>query len=132
MASKLEDGLRIRREVLGDDYVDASMASSDEFGAALQELISESCWGGVWAREGLDRRTRSLLNLAMLSALNRPNELLLHTRAALTNGVTPDEIREVVLQVAVYCGAPAALDAQRVVRQGIAEYGGPAWSPAGP
>lgn len=124
MTDRLEEGLKIRREVLGDAYVDASMASADAFGRPLQELIGEYCWGAVWGRPGLDRRSRSLLNLAMLSALGRLNELRLHTQGALNNGVTPEEIREVVLQVAIYCGVPAALEAQRTVRAAIEEHGG--------
>ena len=108
-------GLQIRREVVGDAYVEKSLASADDFTAPLQKLITEWCWGEVWSREGLGRKTRSFLNLGMLVALNRPHELKLHVLGALNNGVTPDEIREVVLQAAIYCGAPAALDAMRVV-----------------
>lgn len=109
-----EKGLEIRREVLGDRYVERSVAAATDMTAPLQKLITEWCWGSVWGRSGLDRRARSILNLGMLAALNRPHELRVHIRGALNNGVTREEIREVVLQVAIYCGAPAALDAQRV------------------
>lgn len=114
-------GLMVRREVLGDAYVDRSLATMDEFGRDLQELVTEYCWGKVWTRDGLARRDRSLLNLAFLTALDRPHELAIHLRGALANGVTRDEIREVILQSAIYCGVPAALDAMRVARQVLAE-----------
>ncbi|MBV9785567.1 MAG: carboxymuconolactone decarboxylase family protein [Acidisphaera sp.] len=104
-------GLEVRRAVLGSDYVDNSMNSADEFMRAFQKITTEHAWADIWTRPGLPRRTRSLLNLAMLAALNRPNELKLHLRGALTNGVTRDEIKEVLLQVCVYCGIPAGLDA---------------------
>jgi 4-carboxymuconolactone decarboxylase len=116
-----ETGLKIRREVVGDQYVNASLAAADEFSRPLQELVTEYCWGAVWGRPGLDRKTRSLLNLAMLSALNRPNELALHTRGALRNGVTREEIRETLLQVGVYCGVPAAVESFRIARMVFAE-----------
>lgn len=119
--SAYEKGLEIRRAVLGPEYVDRSIASADEFTRPLQELITQYCWGEVWSRPELDRRTRSLLNLGMIAALNRPHELKLHVRGALRNGVTEVEIREVFLQVAIYCGAPAALDAFRVAREVLAE-----------
>lgn len=109
MDQKLFDqGLTTRREVLGAEYVDAAIQSADDFNRPMQELVTQYCWGDVWNRPGLDRRTRSLLNLAMLTALNRPHELKLHVRGALRNGVTKDEIREVFLQAAIYCGVPAA------------------------
>jgi 4-carboxymuconolactone decarboxylase len=116
-----DKGLQIRREVLGSEYVDKSIASADEFTRPLQELITQYCWGEVWSRPELDRRSRSILNLGMIAALNRPHELKLHVRGALRNGVTRVEIREVFLQVAIYCGAPAALDAFRVAREVFAE-----------
>lgn len=116
-----ERGLAIRREVLGAAYVDKALASADDFGAPMQRYVTEACWGAVWGRDGLDRRTRSLLNLAMICALNRPHELKLHVNGALNNGVTKDEIREVFLQVAAYCGMPAAIDAFRVAREAFAE-----------
>ncbi|MBO0850339.1 MAG: carboxymuconolactone decarboxylase family protein [Pseudonocardia sp.] len=107
-------GLRIRREVLGDAHVDRSLAAVSEFSRPIQEYVTASCWGEVWSRPGLDRRTRSLINLAMLTALNRNHELAVHVRGAFTNGCTEQEIQEVLLQTAAYCGAPAALEAFRV------------------
>ena len=122
MPSELfEKGLAIRREVLGDEYVDRSLAQADEFNMPLQELVTEHAWGAIWGRDGLSRRDRSLLNLGMLTALNRPHELRLHVRGALNNGLSREEIREVLLQAAVYCGAPAALDGFRVAREVFAE-----------
>ena len=112
-----ERGLRTRREVLGTDYVDASLARADTFDMPMQRLTTEFCWDGIWNRPGLDRRTRSLLNLVMITALNRPHELKLHVRGALTNGVTKDEIREAFLQAAIYCGVPAAIDAFRTAKE---------------
>lgn len=109
-------GLQVRREVLGADYVDQSVRNADGFTRDLQELVTQYCWGDVWNRPGLDRRTRSLLNLAMLTALNRPHELRLHVRGALRNGVTRSEIKEVLLQAAVYCGVPAGVDAFRTAK----------------
>ena len=120
-----DKGLEIRREVLGSEYVDRSIASADDFTRPLQELITQYCWGEVWSRPELDRRTRSIINLGMIAALNRPHELKLHVRGALRNGVTQVEIREIFLQVAIYCGAPAALDAFRVAREVFAEEVGP-------
>jgi 4-carboxymuconolactone decarboxylase len=109
--SLFETGLEIRRDVLGADYVDGGLAQADDFMMAFQRLTTEWCWGYAWSRPGLDRRTRSLLNLAMLTALGRPDELRLHTRGALANGVTAAEIREVLVHATVYCGIPAGLDA---------------------
>jgi 4-carboxymuconolactone decarboxylase len=117
-----ERGLTIRKEVVGADYVERSLAAADDFTRPLQELVTEYCWGEVWSRDGLPRSTRSLLNIAMLSVLNRPTELALHVRGALRNGCTAAEIREVLLQVAIYCGVPAALDATRVARAAIEEF----------
>ena len=117
----LEKGLQVRKEVLGADYVERAMRSADEFNLPFQELVTEYCWGAVWGRPGLARPTRSLLNLAMLSALNRSHELKLHIRAALRNGVTRDEIREVFLQVAIYCGVPAGVESFRCAREVFAE-----------
>jgi 4-carboxymuconolactone decarboxylase len=119
---RYERGLDIRRAVLGAEYVDAAIASADELGRPLQELVTEYCWGEIWARPGLDRKTRSLLNLGILTALNRPHELQLHTAGALRNGCAEDEIVEVVLQTAIYCGVPAAIDGMRSVRAGVAAY----------
>jgi 4-carboxymuconolactone decarboxylase len=124
MNQKLFDqGLATRREVLGAEYVDAAIQSADDFNRPMQELVTQYCWGDVWNRPGLDRRTRSLLNLAMLTALNRPHELKLHVRGALRNGVTKEEIREVFLQAAIYCGVPAAIDSFRNAREVFKESG---------
>ncbi len=112
-----ERGLATRRAVLGSDYVDKSIAGADDFNRPMQELVTQYCWDEIWNRPGLDRRTRSLLNLAMLTALNRPHELKLHVRGALNNGVTREEIREVFLQAAIYCGVPAAIDSFRTARE---------------
>ena len=111
---RFEDGLAVRREVLGAAYVDKALAAADDFTRPLQELVTEYCWGAVWARPGLSRQTRSLVNLAMLTALNRPHELKLHVRGALKNGCTRDEIMEVLLQTAIYCGVPDANTAFRI------------------
>lgn len=116
-----EKGLKVRREVLGADYVDKSIAAADDFNRPMQELTTEYCWGAIWNRPGLDRRTRSMLNLAMLSALNRPHELKLHVKGAIRNGVKQEEITEVLLQVAVYCGVPAAIDSFRAAREALNE-----------
>lgn len=116
-----DKGLEIRRAVLGADYVDNAIANADDFNRPMQELVTEYCWGNVWGRDGLPRKTRSMLNLAMLSALNRPHEIKMHVRGALNNGVTKDEIMEVFLQVAIYCGVPAAIDSFRVAREVFAE-----------
>lgn len=117
-----ETGLEVRKAVLGKEYVEKSLASADDFNMPMQRLTTEYCWGAVWGREdGLPRKTRSMLNLAMLSALNRPHELKLHLAGALRNGVTREEIREVLLQVAIYCGIPAGVDAFRCAREVFAE-----------
>jgi len=118
---RYEEGLAVRREVLGAEYVDKSLRSADDFTRPMQELVTEYCWGAIWTRPGLDRRTRSFLNLAMLTALNRPHEIRLHVRGALNNGLTKDELMEVFLQSAIYCGVPAALDAMRVAKEVFAE-----------
>jgi 4-carboxymuconolactone decarboxylase len=118
-----DKGLKTRREVLGSDYVDAAIANADDFTRALQEHTTQYAWGDIWNRPGLDRKTRSLLNLAMLTALNRPHELRLHVRGALNNGVTKDEMREVFLQSAIYCGIPAAMDSFRNAREVFKELG---------
>jgi 4-carboxymuconolactone decarboxylase len=114
-------GLHIRSEVLGEEYVDRALVDADDFTRPLQDLVTEYCWGALWGREELPRRTRSMLNLAMISVLNRPNELRTHVKAALTNGVTRDEIREIFLQVAIYAGVPAAVDSFRIAREAFAE-----------
>lgn len=121
MSELFDKGLEVRREVLGRDYVDQSIAKADDFTRPFQELVTEYCWGAIWTREGLDRKTRSLLNLAMLTALNRPHEVRLHVRGALNNGVTKTEIQEVLLQTAIYCGIPAALDSFKIASEVFAE-----------
>lgn len=116
-------GLEIRKSVLGAEFVEKSLAAADEFNMPMQRLTTEYCWGALWGREeGLPKKTRSMLNLAMLAALNRPHELKMHVGGALRNGLTKAEIREVLLQVAVYCGIPAGVDAFRVAKEAIAEY----------
>ncbi|MCJ7775994.1 MAG: 4-carboxymuconolactone decarboxylase [Pseudomonadota bacterium] len=118
MATDLfEKGLEVRRAVLGKDFVDKSISDADDFTRPLQELITEYCWGSVWARPGLPRKTRSLINLAMLTALNRPHEVKLHLRGALNNGCSKEEIMEVLLQTAIYCGIPAAVDSFRTAKE---------------
>ena len=114
-------GLAIRKEVLGKEFVENSLKNATDFNMPMQELTTEYCWGYVWGREGLPKKTRSMLNLAMLSALNRPHELKMHIKGALTNGVSKDEIREVLLQVAIYCGIPAGVDSFRIAREAFAE-----------
>jgi 4-carboxymuconolactone decarboxylase len=125
MGSELfEKGLKNRREVLGAEYVDKSIASADDFNMPLQELVTEFAWGAVWGRDSeLPRKQRSIINLAMLTALNRPHELKLHIRGAVNNGVTKEEMREIFLQSAVYCGFPAAIDAFRTAREVLKEIG---------
>jgi 4-carboxymuconolactone decarboxylase len=116
-----DKGLEMRRAVLGAEYVDRSIANVDEFNKPFQKLVTEWCWGEVWTRPGLDKKTRSLLNLAMLTALNRPNEVRLHVRGAINNGVTKAEIQEVLLQTCIYCGVPAALESFRIASEVIKE-----------
>lgn len=110
-------GVEVRREVLGKDYVDSSIAKADEFMMAFQNITTEMCWGYAWTRPGLDRKTRSMLNLAMLTALKAPNEIKLHVKGALTNGVTVDEIKEILLHATVYCGIPAGLEAFKAAHE---------------
>ncbi len=118
---RFEEGLKLRKQVLGADYVERSMAGADAFSMPMQQLSTEYCWGYVWTRPGLALRDRSLVNIGMISALNRPHELKLHVKAALTNGLTREEICEVLLQVAVYCGVPAGIDSVRIAREAFAE-----------
>ena len=118
---RFDKGLALRKQVLGAEYVEKSMASADDFSRPMQELSTEYCWGYVWTRPGLELRERSLINLAMISALNRPHELKLHVKAALNNGLTREQIREIILQVAVYCGVPAGIDSTRIAREAFAE-----------
>ena len=115
--SLFDKGLAMRRAVLGAEYVDRSIKNADHFTEPFQKLVTEWCWGEIWNRPGLDRKTRSLLNLAMLTALNRPNEVRLHVRGAVNNGVTREEIQEVLLQTTVYCGVPAALESFRIAAE---------------
>jgi 4-carboxymuconolactone decarboxylase len=115
-------GLAIRKKVLGAEFVEKSFAAADEFNKPMQELVTEYCWGAVWGREELPHKVRSMLNLAMLSCLNRPHELKMHTKGALRNGVTKEEIREVLLQVAIYAGVPAGVDSFRIAREAFAEF----------
>lgn len=118
-----EQGLEVRRAVVGANYVEASLKAADEFSMPMQELVTEFCWGKVWSRPGLDRRSRSILNLGMIAALNRPDELAVHIRGAINNGVTKEEIKECFLQVAVYVGMPAGLGSFKIARQVFKEMG---------
>jgi 4-carboxymuconolactone decarboxylase len=112
-------GLGIRKDVIGKEFVEKALNEADDFTRPLQELVTQYCWGECWGREGLSRKTRSMLNIAMLSVLNRPNELKNHVKGALTNGVTPEEIREILLQVAIYAGIPAGVDSFRIAHEVI-------------
>ncbi len=116
-----ETGMRIRRKVLGDAYVDQAMANADDFNRDFQRLVTEYCWGATWGREGLSHKQRSLNNLCLLAALNRPHEFEIHFRGALRNGCTIDELRETLLQIAIYAGVPAGVDAFRIARKVLAE-----------
>jgi 4-carboxymuconolactone decarboxylase len=119
-----EKGLAIRREVLGAEYVDNSIKNATDFNRKFQEMVTEYCWGAVWGREELTRRERSMINLAMLTALGRTHEVELHVKGALNNGLSEQEIAEVLLQTMIYCGVPAALDSFRAAKKAIAEHGG--------
>ncbi len=114
-----EKGLEVRKAVLGSEFVEKAISSADDFNLPLQELVTEYCWGAVWTREGLPRRIRSMLNIAMLTTLNRPHELKMHVQGALRNGVTKEEIREILLQATIYAGVPAGVDAFRVAREAL-------------
>lgn len=116
-----ETGLRIRKEVLGAEYVEASLDAADDFNRAFQELVTEYCWGAGWGRDALSRRDKSLLNLVMLGALNRSAEFKLHLKGALTNGCSRDEIRDTLFQLAIYAGIPAGVEAFRLAREVFAE-----------
>ncbi len=122
--SLYEQGMAVRREVLGDEYVDKALAATSPLTAELQRILTEYCWGAIWTRPGLDRRTRSLVNVGMLTALNRPHELRTHVRGALRNGCTKEEVVEVLLQAMIYCGAPAGVDAFRAAREVLEDDGG--------
>lgn len=116
-----DKGLAIRKSVLGAEFVEKTIASADDFNMPMQRLVTEYCWGAVWGREELPKKTRSLLNLAMLSCLGRNHELKMHTKGAIRNGCTKEEVREVLLQVAIYCGVPAAVDSFRVAKEALVE-----------
>jgi 4-carboxymuconolactone decarboxylase len=118
---RYEQGMKVRRAVLGDAHVDASLKNRTEFNEAFQDLITRYAWGEIWTRPGLPKQTRSMLTLAMMVALNHPDELQMHIRAALNNGVTRDEIREVLLQTAIYCGVPAANAAFQLAQEVFAQ-----------
>lgn len=118
-----DEGMRLRREVLGDAHVDASLERATEFGRPIQELVTEYCWGTVWADDALPKQTRSLINLAMLTALNRPHELATHVRGALNNGVEPAQIQAALMQTAIYIGVPAALESFRIAERVLTEQG---------
>lgn len=122
-SERFESGLKTRREVLGPEYVDQSLNKATDFNWPMQVLTTEYCWDNIWNRPGLDRRTRSIINLAMISALNRPHELKLHVRGAINNGLTKEEISEILLQVACYCGVPAGIDGFRVASEALKEMG---------
>ncbi|WP_420472704.1 carboxymuconolactone decarboxylase family protein [Noviherbaspirillum sp. ST9] len=121
MDQQYEDGLRMRKQVMGEDFVEKAFANADEFTMPLQEFVTRNAWGTVWCREGLDLKTRSLITISMLTALGRAHELKGHLRGALNNGATPAEIREVLLHAAVYCGAPLAVDAFRTAQEVMKE-----------
>jgi 4-carboxymuconolactone decarboxylase len=116
---RFKKGLEVRREVLGAEYVDKSVQNAPDFMVPMQKMTTEWCWGETWTRGVLDRKTRSMLNLAMLTALNRPNEIRLHVRGALNNGLTVEEIQEVLTHTCIYCGVPAALDAFKIAKEVI-------------
>jgi 4-carboxymuconolactone decarboxylase len=120
MDQQFEDGLQMRKQVMGEQFVDSAFANADDFTLPLQEFVTRNAWGTVWCRDGLDLKTRSLITVSMLTALGRAQELKGHVRGALNNGATPEEIREVLLHAAVYCGAPLAIDAFRAAQEVIA------------
>ena len=115
--NRFDEGLEVRRGVLGAEYVDKSINNATDFNRPMQELVTEYCWGEIWTRPGLPRKTRSIINLAMLTALNRPHEIKLHVRGAINNGLTMEEIQEIFLQTAIYCGVPAAIDSFRIAQE---------------
>jgi 4-carboxymuconolactone decarboxylase len=117
-----DKGLAIRKQVLGASAVEKALAGADDFNRPIQDLVTEYCWGAVWGREGLDHKTRSLVNIAMIAALNRQHELKMHVAGARRNGATQQEISEVLLQVAIYCGMPAGMDSFRNAREALVEY----------
>lgn len=119
---KFEQGLKIRKQVLGEEYVEKSIQSANDFTLPLQKLVTEYCWGEIWGSDDLNLQQRSLINLAMIAALNRPHELKLHVKGALRNGLSQDTIRGVLMQVAIYCGVPAAVDSFRIAKEAILEF----------
>lgn len=121
MDSQYEEGLKVRRAVMGDAYVEDSLSSLTDFNKPMDKLTTEFCWGEIWTRPGLDRKTRSIINLSMLTALNRQTELKAHVRGAVNNGLTANEIQEVFLQTAIYCGVPAAIDSFRIASEVLKE-----------
>lgn len=122
MSSRYEEGMEVRRSVLGAEYVEKATRNADEFNKPLQELVTEYCWGEIWTRPGLEKKQRSLVNLGILTALNRPHELKTHVKGALRNGCTKEEIREVLLQSVIYCGVPAGVDSFRMAKEVIDNY----------
>jgi 4-carboxymuconolactone decarboxylase len=122
-SEKFEKGLKTRTAVLGAEYVEKSLANADDFSLPMQQLSTEYCWDEIWNRPGLDRRSRSILNLGMIAALNRPHELKLHIRGAIQNGLTKDELKEIFLQIACYCGIPAGIDSFRLAREAFKDMG---------
>jgi 4-carboxymuconolactone decarboxylase len=116
-----DKGLAIRKSVIGAEFVDKALAAADDFNMPLQELVTEYFWGAVWGRDGLSKKTRSLLNIAMLGTLNRPHELKVHVKGAIRNGATKEEIRETLMQLAIYAGVPAAVDSFRLAKEALAE-----------
>ncbi len=131
-SEQFEKGLAVRRAVLGEAYVDGGLARADDFMMAFQRITTEWCWGYAWTREGLDRKTRSIINLAMLTALGKPAELKLHVKGALANGVSVEEIKEVLLHATVYCGIPAGLDAFKAAHEVLKAEGAVSGEPVGP
>lgn len=122
-SEQFDKGLQIRKEVLGEEYVDAALTKADDFNRDFQKLVTEYCWGGSWGRGVISKQQRSILNLGMLAALNRPHEFKIHFKGALTNGVSLSEIREILIQISIYCGVPAAIDAFRIAREVFKEQG---------
>ena len=123
MEDQYKKGMEVRRAVMGDEYVDRSLAAATDFNKPMDALTTEWCWGEVWNRPGLDRKTRSIINLSMLTALNRQTELKAHVRGAVNNGLSANEIQEVFLQTAIYCGVPAAIDSFRIASEVLKELG---------
>ena len=124
-SAKYEKGLSVRREVLGDQYVDQALNAATDFTRPLQDLVTENCWGEIWTRDAISKKTRSLITIATLAALKAPAEIKLHVRGALRNGCTVAEIQEVLLQATVYCGVPAGIDAFRAAKEVIGDWEAP-------